>query len=58
MNVVNADVTYQRLPRVPAAPATAAIAARLYQAAGGASRTNPIASRAPHATASTRPTAS
>jgi hypothetical protein len=56
MNVVNAGVTYHRLRCVAPAPATAAMAATLNEAAGGLARMSRIAARAPIATARTLPT--
>lgn len=53
---MNAGVTYQRLPRVAAAAATTAITMTAYHPVAGSARRTAIATRAPAATATSRPT--
>lgn len=55
-HVVNAEVTYQRLRCVAAAPATIATATTLYTSPDGLSRTSTMPATAPTATATIRPT--
>src|SRR5829696_5709448 len=55
-SVVNAGVTYQRLPRVAAAPATATSATTQYQPGADVTVAIPAAAAAPAVTARTRPT--